>query len=45
MFVRGDLPRVTRHGKEEGRSQMIGRDPKNGSGTFFPSAKKGKEKS
>ena len=44
MFVLGDLPRVAWHGKEEGRSQMIGWDPKNGSGTFFPSAKKGKER-
>ena len=44
MFVLGDLPRVAWHGKEEGRSQMIGWDPKNGSGTFFPSAKKGKDK-
>ena len=43
MFVLGDLPRIAWHGKEEGRSQMIGWDPKNGSGTFFPSAKKGKE--
>ena len=44
MFVLGDLPRVAWHGKEEGRSQMIGWDPKNGSDTFFPSAKKVKEK-
>ena len=44
MFVLGDLPQVAWHGKEEGRSQMIGWDPKNGSGTFFPSAKKGKDK-
>ena len=44
MFVLGDLPRVAWHGKKEGRSQMIGWDPKNGSGAFFPSAKKGKEK-
>ena len=28
MFVLGDLPRVTWHGKEEGRSQTIGWDPK-----------------
>ena len=40
MFVLGDLPRVAWHVKEEGRSQTIGWDPKNGSGTFFPSAKK-----
>ena len=28
MFVLCDLTRVARHGKEEGRSQMIGWDPK-----------------
>ena len=37
-FVLGDLPRVAWHGKEEGRSQMIGWDPKNGSGDSVPSA-------
>ena len=28
MFILCDLPQVAWHGKEEGRSQMIGRDPK-----------------
>ena len=28
MLVLGDLTRVALHGKEEGRSQMIGWDPK-----------------
>ena len=28
MFVLGDLTQVAWHGKEEGRSQMIGWDPK-----------------
>ena len=40
MVVLGDLPRVAWHGKEEGRSQTNDWDPKNGSGTLFPSEKK-----
>ena len=44
MFVLGDLPRVAGHVKEEGRSQMIGWDPKNGSGTLFLSAEIEKKK-
>ena len=38
MFTLGDLTRVAWHGKEGERSQMIGYDPKNGSGDSFPSA-------
>ena len=38
MFVLGNLPRVAWHGKEKGRSQMIGWNPQNGSGDSFPSA-------
>ena len=45
MFVLCDHTRVAWHGKEEGRSQMIGWDPKTESGTFFPSAEKKKRES
>ena len=38
MFILGDVTWVAWHGKEEGRSQTIGWDPKNGSGDSFPSA-------
>ena len=44
MFVLGDLPRVAWHGKEEGRSQMIGWDLKTEVAPSSRQRKKGKEK-
>ena len=44
MLVLGELTRVARHGKEEGRSQMIGWDPKTEVAPSSRPQKKEKEK-